>query len=64
MKKIKKNKKELIMVNEDISDEELEELLEKDFKENEAKREKCGKPIPLNEEIGIQRTNIKTKKGK
>ncbi|MBN1215411.1 MAG: hypothetical protein JXA99_08195 [Candidatus Lokiarchaeota archaeon] len=52
------------MVNEDISDEELEDLLDRDFKENESKRDKCGKPIPLNEEIGIQRTNIKTKKGK
>ncbi|MBY9006536.1 MAG: hypothetical protein KGD63_07235 [Candidatus Lokiarchaeota archaeon] len=50
------------MVKEDISDNELEELLNKDFRGNEKKREKCGKPIPSNKEIGIQRTNIKTKK--
>ena len=52
------------MVNDDISEEELEKLLEKDFKESELKKDNCGKPLPSNKEIGIQRTNIKTKKGK
>lgn len=49
------------MVKEDISDEELEELLEQDLKKNEAKRDNCGKPVPNNRETGVQRTNVKLK---
>lgn len=53
----------LAMPNE-ISDEELEAELDKAFKENEAKRDQCGAPIPSNQEVGIQRTNVKIKKDK
>ena len=47
-----------------MSDEELEAELDKAFKENEAKRDQCGAPIPSNQEVGIQRTNVKIKKDK
>jgi len=48
----------------EMSDEELEAELEKTFKENEAKQDNCGVPIPPNREVGIQRTNVKLKKDK
>ena len=46
----------------DISDEELDEELDKAFKENEAKKDKCGTAIPSNREVGVQRTDVKMKK--
>jgi hypothetical protein len=46
----------------EMSDEELEKELDKAFKENEAKRDQCGTPIASNQEIGIQRTDVKLKK--
>ena len=49
------------MSKEEISDEELEEMLEKDLKTNEAKRDNCGTAMPPNREIGIQRHNVKLK---
>ena len=49
------------MSKEEISDEELEEMLEKDLKANEAKRDNCGTAMPPNREIGIQRDNVKLK---
>ncbi len=48
--------------NNDISDDELEKILEKELKANETRKANCGKPIPSNREIGVQRTNIKTRK--
>ena len=45
-----------------ISDEELEKEIEKSFKEDEAKKDHCGKPIPSSKEIGVQRDNVKMKK--
>lgn len=50
------------MSDKELSDDELEEELEKAFKANEAKRDHCGTAIPPNREIGIQRTNVKLKK--
>lgn len=47
-----------------MTDEELERELDKAFKENEAKRDHCGTPMPSNQEVGIQRTNVKLKNDK
>ncbi|HUW91008.1 MAG TPA: hypothetical protein VMV43_10905 [Candidatus Nanopelagicaceae bacterium] len=50
------------MPNKELTDEEIEEELEKAFKFNEAKKDQCGSPIPTNKEVGIQRTGVKLKK--
>ncbi|MFX1498297.1 MAG: hypothetical protein ACFFBH_12290 [Promethearchaeota archaeon] len=50
------------MPEKEIDDDELEEELEKAFKDNEVKRDHCGTPLPSNKEVGIQRTNVKVKK--
>lgn len=50
------------MNEKELTDEELEEELDKAFKTNEAKRDHCGKPLPSSREIGVQRDNIKVKK--
>jgi len=50
------------MSDKDLTDEELEKELDKAFKENEAKRDHCGTPLPSNREVGIQRTDVKLKK--
>ena len=50
------------MSDKDLSDDDLEKELDKAFKENEAKRDNCGTPIPSNKEVGIQRTGVKLKK--
>ena len=50
------------MNDKDISDDELEEELEKALKENEAKRDHCGTALPTNKEVGVQRTEVKLKK--
>ena len=50
------------MSKEDLTDEEIEEMLERDLKANEAKRDNCGVAIPPNREIGIQRDQVKLKK--
>ncbi|MFX1326268.1 MAG: hypothetical protein ACFE8N_15060, partial [Promethearchaeota archaeon] len=52
----------LNMSKKELTDEELEEELEKAFKANEAQREKCGTALPSNREVGVQRTDIKLKK--
>ncbi|TXT63100.1 MAG: hypothetical protein BAJALOKI1v1_790013 [Promethearchaeota archaeon] len=46
---------------EEISDEELEEMLEKDLKANQAQKDNCGVAIPPNREVGIQRNQVKMK---
>ncbi|MFX1457003.1 MAG: hypothetical protein ACFFDB_16635 [Promethearchaeota archaeon] len=48
----------------EMSDEELEAELDKAFKENEAKRDKCGAALPSNREVGVQRTDVKLKEDK
>ena len=50
------------MPDEEITDDELEEELDKAFKANEAKKDHCGTALPSNKEIGVQRTNVKLKK--
>ena len=50
------------MTDKDISDDELDEMLDKAFKENEAKRDHCGTALPSSREEGIQRTQVKLKK--
>ena len=45
-----------------MTDEELDDELDKAFKENEGKRDKCGTAIPTNREVGIQRNQVKLKK--
>jgi hypothetical protein len=52
------------MSEKEISDEELEEMLEKDLKANEGKKDNCAKPIPPNREVGIQRNQVKMKEKK
>ena len=47
-----------------MSDDDLERELDKAFKENEAKKDNCGKPMPVNQEVGIQRTDVKLKTDK
>ena len=49
------------MPNKDLSDEELEDELDKAFKANEAKKDHCGTALPGNKEVGIQRTDVKLK---
>ncbi|TXT60554.1 MAG: hypothetical protein BAJALOKI3v1_900019 [Promethearchaeota archaeon] len=50
------------MSKEDLTDEEIEEMLEKDLKANEAKKDNCGTAIPPNREVGVQRNQVKMKK--
>ena len=45
-----------------MTDEELEDELDKTFKANESNRDNCGTPIPSNKEVGVQRTGAKLKK--
>jgi len=52
------------MSDKERSDDELEEELEKAFRDNEAKRDHCGTALPSSKEVGIQRTNVKLKKEK
>ena len=52
------------MDGKELTDEELEDELNKAFKANESKREHCGTPIPSNKEVGVQRDSIKVKKDK
>ncbi len=49
------------MSKKELSDEELEKELEKALKENQPKPDRCGEPLPVNREIGIQRSNVKLK---
>jgi hypothetical protein len=50
------------MPENEMTDDELEEELEKALKENEAKQDHCGTALPTNREVGIQRTDVKIKK--
>ncbi|MHA2398317.1 MAG: hypothetical protein ACXADU_05450 [Promethearchaeota archaeon] len=49
------------MPDNEMTEEELEAELDKAFKENEAKQDNCGSPLPSNKEVGIQRTDVKLK---
>jgi hypothetical protein len=50
------------MPDKEMTDEELEEELEKALKSNEPKPDTCGTALPTSKEIGVQRTNVKLKK--
>ena len=50
------------MTDKDISDDELDDMLDKTFKENEAKKDHCGTPMQTSKEVGVQRTQVKLKK--
>ena len=45
-----------------MTDDELEDELDKAFKESESKKDNCGTVIPRNKEVGIQRTGVNLKK--
>ncbi len=49
------------MSEKEISDEELDEMIDEAFRENERKRDNCGTPLPYNREVGIQRDLVKLK---
>jgi len=44
-----------------MTDEELEEELEKAWKASEAQKDQCGTALPSSRETGVQRDNVKTK---
>jgi hypothetical protein len=50
------------MPENEMTDDELEEELERAIKANEPKQDNCGTAIPTNREVGIQRTEVKLKK--
>jgi hypothetical protein len=50
------------MTDEEMSDEDIEEELDKAFKESERLRDHCGTALPSNKEVGVQRTDVKLKK--
>jgi len=52
------------MTDDEIADDELDDELDKAFKESERLRDHCGTPMPSNKEVGIQRTDVKIKKNK
>ncbi|KKM04974.1 hypothetical protein LCGC14_1758790 [marine sediment metagenome] len=49
------------MTEKEMTDEELEDELDKAFKANESKRDNCGTPMPSNQEVGLQRDKVKLK---
>jgi hypothetical protein len=49
------------MPENEMTDDELEEELERAIKANEPKQDNCGTAIPTNREVGIQRTEVKLK---
>jgi len=52
------------MNDKELSDDELEDELEKAIKENEPNKDHCGTAIPSSKEVGIQRTDVKLKEKK
>jgi len=52
------------MPEKEMTDDELEEELDKAFKANEAKQDSCGTPLPTSKEVGVQRSNVKLKEDK
>ena len=52
------------MNDKELSDDELEDELEKAIKANEPNKDHCGTAIPSSKEVGIQRTDVKLKEKK
>ncbi|MBD3193961.1 MAG: hypothetical protein GF317_02830 [Candidatus Lokiarchaeota archaeon] len=50
------------MSKKELTDDEVEEMLERELKENEGKKDNCGTAIPSNKEVGVQRNQVKMKK--
>ena len=50
------------MPDKEMTDDELEDELDKALKDSERLRDHCGSPLPSNKEVGIQRTDVKLKK--
>ncbi|UCC19485.1 MAG: hypothetical protein JSV62_15515 [Promethearchaeota archaeon] len=50
------------MPEKEMTNDELEDELDKAFKESERLRDHCGSPLPSNKEVGVQRTDVKLKK--
>jgi hypothetical protein len=44
------------------TEEDLDKELDKASKEDEGKKDHCGKAVPASKETGVQRTNVKIKK--
>ncbi|MHA1191528.1 MAG: hypothetical protein ACTSP9_04445 [Promethearchaeota archaeon] len=49
------------MNDKELSDDELEDELDKTLKANEPNRDNCGTALPSSKEVGIQRTDVKIK---
>jgi hypothetical protein len=49
------------MSKKEMTDEELEEELEKVWKTSEAQKDRCGTPLPSSRETGVQKDNVKMK---
>ena len=52
------------MPDKEMTDDDLEDELEKAFKANEAKQDHCGTALPSSREVGVQRTDVKLKEEK
>ncbi|MFX0004369.1 MAG: hypothetical protein ACFE9C_13795 [Candidatus Hodarchaeota archaeon] len=50
------------MTDNEMTDDELEDELDKAFKESERLRDHCGTALPSNKEVGVQRNDVKIKK--
>jgi hypothetical protein len=50
------------MPDKEMTDDELEDELDKAFEESERLRDHCGTALPSNKEVGVQRTDVKLKK--
>jgi hypothetical protein len=50
------------MPDKEMTDDEIEDELDKAFKANEVKKDHCGTALPVNREVGVQRTDVKIKK--
>jgi len=50
------------MTGKEISDDELEDELDKALAANDGKKDHCGVPMQTSRETGIQRSDVKLKK--
>jgi len=50
------------MSKKELTDEKIEEELEKAWKLQEAQKESCGTPLPSSRETGVQKDKVKMKK--
>lgn len=50
------------MSRKELTEEELEEELEKAWKLQEAQKDSCGTPLPSSRESGVQKDNVIMKK--